>query len=159
MSAAGDYSMTIRGRRLSAVNTWHANVDPQTSHSRHCGRRSTRHIQRNIELAHPNIMDDECTESKAEVKCTYICTDSEDDQYDCMSTTEILSTTCEIAPCGMSAKMASEGSSNILDNLSNGTMRDTPWMASWETVETTTEWCFPIIGSKTTANWLQIGIE
>jgi len=63
-------------------------------------------------LAHPAIGDDKCTEHRADVKCTYKCTDLEDDQCDSKSTGETMRRSSSLDLYRMSANMATEAVPN-----------------------------------------------
>ena len=62
------------------------------------------------------IGDDKCTEHRADVKCTYKCTDLEDDQCDCNSTGEMMRWSSEFDLCRTSAIMSTEAGPNETEN-------------------------------------------
>jgi hypothetical protein len=62
------------------------------------------------------IGDDKCTEHRADVKCTYKCTDLEDDQCDYTSTGEMMRRSSELDLCRTSAFMSTEAVPNETEN-------------------------------------------
>jgi hypothetical protein len=52
--------------------------------------------------------DAKCTQHRVDGICTYKCTDSEDDQCDCMSTREIMQISSELDPCRMSTLVSTK---------------------------------------------------
>ena len=62
------------------------------------------------------IGDDRCTEHRADVKCTYKCTDLEDDQWDCKITGEMMGRSSEFDLCRMGAFMSTEAVPNETEN-------------------------------------------
>jgi len=59
---------------------------------------------------------DKCTEHRADVKCTYKCTDLEDDQCDCKSTGAIMRRSSSLDLCRMSTIMSTEAVPNETEN-------------------------------------------
>jgi len=82
------------------------------------------------------IGDDKCTEHREDVKCTYKCTDLEDDQCDYTSTGEMMRRSSELDLCGTSAIMSTEAVPNETENDLR-TYQIVYRTAPWETV---TEW-------------------
>jgi len=62
------------------------------------------------------IGEDKCTEHRAGVKCTYKCTDLEDDQCDYTSTGEMMRRSSELDLCRTSAFMSTEAVPNETEN-------------------------------------------
>jgi len=62
------------------------------------------------------IGDDKCTKHRADVKCTYKCTDLEDDQCDYTSTGEMMRRSSELDLCRTSAIMSTEAVPNETEN-------------------------------------------
>jgi len=60
------------------------------------------------ETRHPVIGDDKCTEHGADVKCTYKCTNLQDDQCECNSTGEMIRRSSEFDLCRTSACMSTK---------------------------------------------------
>jgi len=104
-----------------------------------------------LEKSRRAIGDDKCTEHRADVKCTYKCTDLEDDQCDCKSTGEMMRKWSSLDLCRTSAIMSTEAVPNETENdlwtyqivYHNGNARDSHRMASWAPVETTTKRWLP----------------
>ena len=59
---------------------------------------------------------DKCTEHRADVKCTYKCTDLEDDQCNCRGTREMMRRPSEFDLCRTSAIMSTEAVPNETEN-------------------------------------------
>jgi hypothetical protein len=66
--------------------------------------------------AHPTIGDDKCTEYRADIKCTYKCTNLENEQCDCKSTGEMMRISRECDLCQKIAFMSTEAVPNETEN-------------------------------------------
>jgi len=62
------------------------------------------------------IGDDKCTEHRADVQCTYKCTDLEDDKSDCKCTGEMIRWSSEFDRCRTSAIMSTDAVPNETEN-------------------------------------------
>jgi len=114
------------------VNWENDNVDTQASDSEHTWRRSGKHTRRKSG-EHAQQLEMICAPSTVDVKCTYKCTNFEDDQRDCHSTGELMGRSSVIDLCRTSAMMSTEAVPN--ENKHDlGTNQIVNWMASRETV-------------------------
>ena len=66
--------------------------------------------------AHPAIGEDKCTARRVDVKCTYKCTNLEDDQCDWNSTGEMMRRSSEFGLCRTSPIMSTEAVLNDTEN-------------------------------------------
>jgi len=99
------------------VNSENDNMDTQISDSNQAHLEMERNAYQEESLrAHPTIADDMCTEHSADVKCTYKCTDLEDDQCDCKSTREMMRRSSSLGLCRTSAIMSTEAVPNETEN-------------------------------------------
>jgi hypothetical protein len=128
------------------VNSETDDMDTQRSDSKHTWRRSGKHTRRKAGERNQQLKMIKCTEHWADVKCTYKCTDLEDDQCDCKSTGEMMGRSSEFDLCRTSAFMSTEAVPNETENdlrkdqiVYRTASRDTVTERHHETVETTTE--------------------
>jgi len=84
------------------------------------------------------IGDDKCTEHRVDVKCTYKCTNLEDDQCTYTSTGEMMRRSSDPDICRTSAFMFTKAVPNETE-IDLRMYQMVYRTASWETVETTSE--------------------
>ena len=124
------------------VNSENDDMDTQTSDSKHLEKKRKTYPEESRQA----IGDDKCTEHRADIKCTYRCTDLEDDQCNCQSTGEMMRRSSVLDLCRTSANVATEAVPNETENdlrtyqiVYRTALRETVTEWHRETVETTTK--------------------
>ena len=104
------------------MHTWRR-VNKQTRRCRYPDKSQCAHLEKERKAypeesrrAHPSFGDDKCTEHRADIMCTYKCTDLEHDQCGCMRTGEMMIRSSELDLCRSRANMATEAVPNETEN-------------------------------------------